>query len=127
MVYTDQSNSHPSSLLVSEVNSKWHLANSIKLGADSKTLQLLNKKPFAFYGFYWDYGGVVTDWNKGELDKKTPNGLHINVHLCPPENAKLPDNYLTGDGTFESDHPLAMQFPPVVCRLGVHFPVIEKK
>ncbi len=125
MIYTDESNSHPGSLLVDEANSKWHLSNSIKLGTDSKALQSLNKKVFTFYGFYWDYGGVVTDWNKGELDKKTASGSHISIHLCPPEDPKLPDNYLSGDGTFNSDNPLALKFPPVVCQLGVYFPQSE--
>lgn len=127
MIYTDESNSHPGSLLVDEAGSKWHLSNSIKIGTDSKTLQSLNQKPFTFYGFYWDYGGVITEWNGGALSKKTANGSQINIHLCPPEDPKLPDNYLSGDGTFESDNPLAIKFPPVVCQLGVYFPVEEKK
>ena len=127
MIYTDESNSHPGSLLVDEMNSKWQLSNSIKLGTNSKTLQSLNKKPFTFYGFYWDYGGVITEWNGGELSKKTASGSQINIHLCPPEDPKLPDNYLMGDGIFNSDNPLAVKFPPVVCKLGVYFPVDEKK
>ncbi len=127
MIYPDESNSHPGSLLVDEANSKWHLSNTIKMGADSTALHALNKKAFSFYGFYWDYGGVITDWNGGELNKKTANGSHINIHLCPPENPKLPDNYLMGDSTFKSDNPWAIKFPPVVCKLGVYFPVEEKK
>ncbi len=127
MIYTDESNSHPGSLLVDEINSKWHLSNSIKLGTDSVALQSLNKKPFTFYGFYWDYGGVITEWNGGELRKKMASGAQVNIHLCPPEDPKLPDNYLSGDGTFNSDNPLAVKFPPVVCKLGVYFPVEENK
>lgn len=122
MIYTDESNSHPGTLMVDEADSKWHLSNSIRIGTDSTALHALNKKAFSFYGFYWDYGGVITDWNGGELKKKTANGSHINIHLCPPENSKLPDNYLTGDGSFNSDNILAIKFPPVVCKLGVYFP-----
>ncbi|MEO6172124.1 MAG: hypothetical protein ABIP02_03315, partial [Arenimonas sp.] len=70
MIYPDASSSHPESLLVDETTSKWHLSNSIKLGTDIKTLESLNMKPFIFYGFYWDYGGVITDWNGGELGKQ---------------------------------------------------------
>ena len=127
MIYTDESNTHPGSLLVDEATSKWHLANSIKMGSDSTALHALNQKAFTFYGFYWDYGGVITDWNGGAMGKKTADGLHINIHLCPPENPKLPDNYLSGDGTFNSDNPWAIKFPPVVCKLGVYFPMEEKK
>lgn len=126
MIYTDESNSHPGSLLVDEANSKWHLANSVKIGTNSKTLESLNKKAFSFYGFYWDYGGVITDWNGGDLDNKAAGALHINIHLCPPEDPTLPDNYLSGDGTFNSDNPLAQKYPPLVCKLGVYFPPEEK-
>lgn len=127
MIYPDESHSHPGTLMVDEANSKWHLSNSIKMGTDSTTLHVLNKKAFSFYGFYWDYGGVITDWNGGELKKKTANGSYINIHLCPPENTKLPDNYLTGDGIFKSDNIFAVKFPPVVCKLGLYFPIEEKK
>lgn len=127
MIYPDESNLHPGTLMVDEADSKWHLSNSIRMGTDSTTLHVLNKKAFSFYGFYWDYGGVITDWNDGELKKKTANGSHINIHLCPPENTKLPDNYLTGDGIFKSDNIYAIKFPPVVCKLGLYFPVEEKK
>ena len=126
MLYLDKGNTHPGSLLVDEAKSKWHLSNSIKLGTDIKTLEKLNGKTFSFYGFDWDYGGVIIEWNGGELGKKTSDGSGFSIHLCPPEDSKLPDNYLVGDQTFKSDNPLAQKFPPVVCRLGVSIPD-EKK
>ncbi len=122
MVYLDESNLHPGSIVVDETDSKWQLSNAIKLGTDSKSLQSINQKPFAFYGFGWDYGGVISDWNKGELDNRTANGSHLGIHLCPPENPQLPDNYLLGDGTFKSDNPLALEFPPIVCKISLSFP-----
>ncbi|MEO8000967.1 MAG: hypothetical protein ABI644_03750 [Arenimonas sp.] len=126
LIYLDQSNSHPGSIVANELNSKWHLSNSIKMGTDSKALQALNQKPFSFFGFYWDYGGVISDWNGGALDKKAADGSHISIHLCPPENTKLPDNYLSGDGTFQSDNALAQKFPPLVCELSLSFPQSEE-
>lgn len=125
LIYLDESDSHPGSIVANEWNSKWHLSNAVKMGTDSKALQALNQKVFSFYGFYWDYGGVISDWNGGALDKKAADGSHIGIHLCPPENAKLPDNYLSGDGTFQSDDPLAQKFPPVVCELSLSFPQAE--
>jgi len=127
MIYTDADNTHPDTLLVNEANSKWHLSNAIKLSTDSKTLEALNQKPFDFFGFNWDYGGVVTEWNGGALSKPTATGVNIRISLCPPEHPKLPDNYLMGDGTFSSSNPLAQAFPPVVCELGVYFPGNEKQ
>jgi hypothetical protein len=127
MIYTDESNSHPGALMVDEANSKWHLSNTIKMGSDSTALRALNNKPFSFYGFSWDYGGVITDWNSGELIKKTANGAQINIHLCPPENPNLPENFLLGDSIFSSDNPWVIKFPPIVCKLGLYFTVEENK
>ena len=125
LIYLDKSDLHPGSIVASALNSKWHLSNTIKMGTDSRALQTLNQKSFSFFGFYWDYGGVISDWNGGALDKKATDGAHIGIHLCPPEDAKLPDNYLTGDGTFQSDDPMAQKFPPIVCELSLSFPQPE--
>ena len=125
LIYLDANDLHPGSIVVDDLSSKWHLKNSVKMGTDSKTLQALNQKVFSFYGFYWDYGGVISEWNGGALNNKAADGSHIGIHLCPPENTKLPDNYLSGDGTFKSDDPLALKFPPVVCKIGLSFPQPE--
>ena len=122
LIYLDANDLHPDSVISKGLTSKWQLSNSIKLGTDIKVLQALNQKTFSFYGFYWDYGGVISDWNGGSLDKKAADGSHIGINLCPPENAKLPDNYLSGDGTFKSNNPMALKFPPVVCEIRLSFP-----
>ncbi len=122
LIYLDANDLHPDSITLNGLISKWQLSNSIKLGTDIKTLQVLNQKTFSFYGFYWDYGGVISDWNGGALDKKAADGSHIGMNLCPPENAKLPDNYLSGDGTFNSNDPMALEFPPIVCEIRLSFP-----
>lgn len=125
LIYLDESDLHPASIVVEDLSSKWHLQNSVRMGTDITGLQALNQKVFSFYGFYWDYGGVISDWNGGALDKNAAGSSHIGIHLCPPENAKLPDNYLSGDGTFKSDDPLALKFPPIVCEIGLSFPQAE--
>ena len=125
LIYPDESDQHPSSVLVSGAESQWHFSNGIKMGSSIQSLESLNKKSFEFYGFYWDYGGAIKDWKKGEREKFNPNGLHLSLHLCPPEKLKLPDDYLSGDATFKSDDPLAKKFPPVVCELGFNFPQPE--
>ena len=122
LIYLDANDLHPDSIISKGLTSKWQLSNSIKLGTDIKALQALNQKTFSFYGFYWDYGGVISDWNGGTLDKKAADGSHIGMNLCPPENTKLPDNYLSGDGTFNSNDPMAMKFPPLVCEIRLSFP-----
>jgi len=52
--------------------SVYHFVNGIKIGS---TLEELIKEnggaEFSFYGFGWDYGGTISDFNSGKLSKKS--------------------------------------------------------
>ena len=39
--------------------------NGIGIGTTLEELERYNGRPLTFYGFDWDYGGVVTDWQDG--------------------------------------------------------------
>jgi len=39
--------------------------NGIGIGTTLEELERYNGRPVTFYGFDWDYGGVVTDWQDG--------------------------------------------------------------
>ncbi len=43
--------------------------DGIALNLPLSNLQTINEKPVSFYGFEWDDGGYVTNWNNGKLDK----------------------------------------------------------
>jgi hypothetical protein len=47
---------------------KWHTANGLKVGMNLLDLTKVNKNPVSFYGFNWEYGGVVESFGKGVLE-----------------------------------------------------------
>ncbi len=47
--------------------SMWWVAPGITLGTSLDSLVAMNGKPITFYGFDWDYGGTIADWNGGNL------------------------------------------------------------
>ena len=49
---------------------KWKLPYGLKVGMSLQELEAINGKPLSFYGFEWDNGGLVFDWNKGNLETK---------------------------------------------------------
>lgn len=114
-VFLDEANAHPTMLRIRAPESLWTRADGIRIGLGSTELQAMNGKPFAFYGFEWDYGGAVSDFHGGRLDPgDAPRG---SLTLCPPENAG--DGYPSGDATFSSDDPRMIARPATVCEFTV--------
>ncbi|MFK7746928.1 MAG: hypothetical protein AB8B65_00925 [Kordia sp.] len=62
----------------------WKTKEGITIGTTMKELEVFNKKPFAFFGFEWDYSGSI-DWKDGTLSKRNIYG-----------NLELPDATMTG-------------------------------
>lgn len=114
-VFLDEANAHPTMLRIRAPESLWTRADGIRIGLGSTELQAMNGKPFAFYGFEWDYGGAVSDFHGGRLDPgDAPRG---SLTLCPPENAG--SDYPSGDATFSSDDPRMIAKPATVCEFTV--------
>ncbi|MFT3807465.1 hypothetical protein [Arenimonas sp.] len=114
-VYLDESGEHPDALVVRSTATHWVLANGLRVGMDTKALQELNGKPFKFYGFEWDYGGTIVNWDGGKLDPG--KGPHGGATLCLPE--EVPADYPTGDAEYSSDDPRLAAAPAVLCEFGV--------
>jgi len=47
--------------------SVWKTDAGITLGTSMEEVEKLNGMPFTFYGFGWDYGGIVADWGGGKF------------------------------------------------------------
>jgi hypothetical protein len=81
--------------------SPYKTTEGVKIGTTLAELEKMNGKPISFYGFGWDYGGLVESWKGGNFDKKR---LLITLHYIEPnvryDASKMP---LMGDGTFNSD------------------------
>jgi hypothetical protein len=88
--------------------SDWKTKEGITIGTTLKELEKLNKKPFRFSGFGWDYGGMV-NWEGGYLDKRK-------VFVCLDYSTKSPEsNELDGDKIdVSSDSDVAQKNNPIV-------------
>jgi hypothetical protein len=75
-------------------------------------LEILNQKPFVFFGFGWDYGGAV-DWESGLLqDRKVFVSLEYSGDAIPSEFEGL-----VGDHQVKSDSELAQKANPIVVEI----------
>ncbi|MEL6862822.1 MAG: hypothetical protein AAFP19_00320 [Bacteroidota bacterium] len=87
---------------VERANAPWVTLSGVRIGTSLGELQKINGKDFDFYGFEWDYSGLVNDWKEGELSK------NLQVFLTPVNmEAIFPD--LLGDSSFPCDHPKAKE------------------
>jgi hypothetical protein len=58
---------NPDFVIIRGSHSKYRTSEGITLGTTLKELEKLNGKPFTFYGFEWDFQGLVLDWWGGKL------------------------------------------------------------
>jgi hypothetical protein len=43
--------------------------DGLKIGSSLRRLVQVNRKKINFYGFGWDYGGIISSFNKGKFEK----------------------------------------------------------
>ena len=82
---------------------RWHSADSIRMGTGLKDLLRLNGKKISFYGFGWDYGGTISSYNGGKLDR---SNIHYRIELF---DEQAQDQSLYGDTGLESDMPVVQK------------------
>lgn len=106
----------PQALYVRGSKSVWKRTDGVRLGLTTRELQAINGRPFKFFGFEWDYGGAISDWQGGTL--AVDGSTRGPVVLCPPE--PHPADYPVGDSEFSSDDARVLAAPAVVCEFGVN-------
>lgn len=79
-----------------KANSPYHTSDDLKIGSSLNDVVKANKAFITFYGFGWDYGGAITNYNKGNLEKSK---------IIFTLNCKGNDISLLGDREFNSKMP----------------------
>ena len=116
-VYLDDAGK-PSTARLLDTESTWQREDGIRMGMTLAELVEKNGAPIGFLGFDWDYGGGITNWNGGRLQRDPPLGP---VQLCPPEtDATAEPGYPAGDAEFDSGNAWVVAHPPTVCEFSVN-------
>lgn len=58
----------PAFVRITRDSTDWKTEEGITIGSSLEALEQANGKPFDFYGFEWNYGGLVTNWNAGKFN-----------------------------------------------------------
>jgi hypothetical protein len=105
-----------------ELGPAWRLANGLRRELSLAEVEALNGRPFALSGFEWDFGGYVTDWKKGRLER-LPGGCNAIVGFGPDEAApSTARDTVSGDATFASDSKAMRAVKPRVGIISVGYP-----
>lgn len=90
----------------------WQFPAGLSLDMSLAEVEAANCGPFLLYGFAWDYGGTVSDWQGGALG--TGDCL-VNVRFQSTTNVTAG----MGDSTFSSDDPDILANEPIVSELSI--------
>lgn len=66
---------------------RWHTADGITFGTSLKTLEKANERKFKLSGFDWGYGGLITSWEGGRLERLNGPCGRITIRLDPAPGA----------------------------------------
>ena len=105
----------PSSLSVSGENSIWSGPHSLTIGAPLADIEAANGKAFALWGFGWDYGGWVSNWNDGAF--APVSGCTTRVRFDPSASATSAQ----GDAEFQSDDEAVRRAAAHVAEFGISY------
>lgn len=94
----------------------WKTPNDITIGTALEEVEHLNGKPFEFYGFGWDFGGYVNNWNGGQLENQG-----FGLRFEPAEDAETPME-LFGEVIISSDDPSVRQTKATVNKMTFSSP-----
>jgi len=100
---------------------RWSTADGVRIGMPLRELEQRNGKPFRLWGFGWDYGGSVSNWQGGRFDMGTQTML--SVMLAPPSTLSPAQtralDSVSGDGEFMSSNQAMQLLGPVVQTMQV--------
>ncbi len=91
-------NGRPAFVRLGREGSDWKILGEITVGTTLEKLEEINGKPFTLYGFEWDFGGLVTNWNGGKM---SPYAIIAFI----PQNFDKLDSSLLGEIQLSSDDP----------------------
>lgn len=117
-VVWNEARTAPASVSVNTAGTQWSTAEHITIGTSIGDVERANVMPFKLWGFGWDYGGWVSDWNAGTLSQSTVPGCRLRVHFDARTD---PGVGASGDSEFNSNDPAIRAADPAVSEFGLMF------
>ncbi len=106
----------PTSVIVNSAGSVWTGPHDLSIGDALDNTERANGQPFQLWGFGWDYGGWVSDWNGGALAQA--DGCNLRVRFEPSSTS---NTSAMGDAAFMSNDPAVRAADARVSELGLLF------
>ncbi|MFG1346639.1 hypothetical protein V5F59_17240 [Xanthobacter autotrophicus DSM 431] len=94
----------------------WRTPEGTGVGDSLKAVEAANGRPFVLYGFGWDYGGTVVDWEGGRLAR---TGCRLLLRLTPRPGPYAGE--ADGERAFRSDSAVMGAIDPVVYEMLLTF------
>lgn len=85
---------------IEKTESTWFTREGLGVGLPMAEIAKVNKHPFRFYGFDWQYGGVIEDWKNGAISKY--KGKFYGV-MAPARADQGVPSHMTGDKLISSN------------------------
>ena len=103
---------------------RWRTTNGLGIGTTLNELEKRNGKPFQVWGFDWDYGGTVSNWQGGKLTQSGKQAF-MSLMLGPTSTQRSAQakSYATllGDTEFLSSLPAMQKLNPFVRKIQLTF------
>ncbi|WP_114948722.1 hypothetical protein [Microvirga calopogonii] len=101
--------------------SGWSGPEGLRIGSPIEAVEKANGKPFTLYGFEWDYGGSIENWNGGALGT-LPGGCTFSpVFETDDEAPSEALDAVSGDSRFASDTPAMRAAKPRIGSLALGY------
>ena len=114
VVTWNEARTSAASVSVTNEGTQWRAAEGYTIDTPIAEIERLNVMPFKLWGFGWDYGGWVSDWNAGALNQNPV--CSTRVRFTPRGEA---NTTAMGDSEFNSNDPAIRAADPVVSEFGL--------
>jgi hypothetical protein len=115
LVWRDDTRAAPASVAVSGEGSLWRGPHNIAIGDDVARVETANGRAFTLWGFGWDYGGWVSNWDGGAF--APAQNCSVSVRFQPSADATTAQ----GDSGFSSADAAVRAANPRVSQFGLTF------
>jgi hypothetical protein len=102
--------------------SVWEGPKGLRVGAPFTAVESLNGRMFMTTGFFWDYGGRVTNWGSDGAFAVQEDGCGILAAFDSPSDPNKTVPELIGDRVFSSQVAAIRALNPKVREIGLGYP-----